>query len=742
MATSSSTTNSASYHAMLTGLVQGVGFRAFVERSAARHGVTGWVRNRGQNKVELMFTASPDQSADFVKDLNQGPKPSTITSVDLREVRTRDFDGFKRLPSKGQTSEPSEAQPLLYRFDHAFLAMCQNLSDALPTVLKKHNRVSDIPSDWGFQQLFSQAKKLGLSVKRTGHTRPRMHLVESAMGRSGLVATRPSFASVLQTTVADDKTLAALAMAPIAQHLPKSWQYDSAEDASELLSHVPALVAKPSRGSTAVGVTTNIRDRLELARAFDLARSADPEGRVQLEEHICGVDLRILFAGDSLIAAYLRFPANVIGDGQSTIAALIADKNEARAQVPGIGKANPIPMNALTKSLLADQDLDINSIPTKGQFVQLGLRPNTADGADQTDITDLIHSDILQICQEAITLLGTDGFWGFDVLSEDFTKSADAARFVICEANNRPFGGVFRHATHGKHHNFFAAALNEIQRRSVEVATPKQSNRPLPALRLADISEPTKTVPSAAPSTLEQALCGALGHQFSVWKPGLLLQKNQGGWCAHDTLAPTQFAEHSLRPRNAVALRQILDSAGCQLMPLQAIADSKTMRLVDLPSHGRLIFNRKWRKQMRLHLTSKDTGTQLAQTLPASVYPIQLEPWQSDHALHVVVLEGRVLATAQSNSKNFQTYERTIPGLQAHCDQVFFALPGLNRARLIFRRTPGPARPWRLQSLSTDLMHYAFAQPNEGPAIDIASRLAERIRAGTDQIRFESRPPA
>ena len=42
-------------HAIFSGRVQGVGFRAFVEDEAARHGVEGWVRNRRDGTVEAVF---------------------------------------------------------------------------------------------------------------------------------------------------------------------------------------------------------------------------------------------------------------------------------------------------------------------------------------------------------------------------------------------------------------------------------------------------------------------------------------------------------------------------------------------------------------------------------------------------------------------------------------------------------------------------------------------------------------
>lgn len=724
---------------MLHGKVQGVGFRAFTARAAAKYGITGWVRNRGTSKVELMYSATPEQSDAFVQDLKAGPKHADVQSLDLHKVRTRDFGGFKRLPSKGQALLPPKETAPLYQFDPEFVAMCQRLFDRLPAESKVHNSVDNIPSDWGFGQLRSEAQKCGVQVRRLGKTRPRVHLLEGKFGRLGLVATRPSHASVLQTTIADDKTLAALAMAPLMEHLPKSWLVNDVTEAIPHLNEVTALVAKPSRGSTAKGVTTNVTTERNLSEAFEIAQSADPEGRVQLEEHICGVDLRVLFVRDSLVAAYLRFPANVIADGKSTIASLIEAKNTARSGVPGIGAANPIPMNALTAGLLNDQGFELETVPEDGQFVQLGLRPNTADGADQIDITAQVHPDIINVCKRAIAILGQDGFWGFDVLSEDFTLPADQARVVICEANNRPFGGVFRHATHGTHHNFFTSVLTSLDQ---DEPDQEQAASTLPVIRLADASCPITDPAPSADASLEQALSEVLGPDVAPWKPGLLLQEATNHWKAIDTLAPTQFAEHLLRAKNQQQLRDVLETAHCKLMPWEVVKDAEALRSIQLPKFGRLVLNSKWGRRFDIELSEATNAETLAQRIPEAAYPIQLERWDTPNSLHVIVLEGCVIAAALSSGGAFKTYDRLIPSLNAHCQRVFDAIPGLNRARLIFRRTAGANRPWCLQAISADLMHQRFAVPCDGPSIDIAKALAARIETGTDQIRLETRPPA
>lgn len=68
-------------HAIVEGRVQGVGFRAFVERNAWDLGVTGWVRNRWDGTVEV--TAEGDRAAldNLLTALRRGPSASLVTRV-------------------------------------------------------------------------------------------------------------------------------------------------------------------------------------------------------------------------------------------------------------------------------------------------------------------------------------------------------------------------------------------------------------------------------------------------------------------------------------------------------------------------------------------------------------------------------------------------------------------------------------------------------------------------------------
>lgn len=66
---------------VISGRVQGVGFRWFVEREAAEIGITGWVRNCQNGDVEVMATGRREQLRSLRERLQEGPRASRVDHV-------------------------------------------------------------------------------------------------------------------------------------------------------------------------------------------------------------------------------------------------------------------------------------------------------------------------------------------------------------------------------------------------------------------------------------------------------------------------------------------------------------------------------------------------------------------------------------------------------------------------------------------------------------------------------------
>lgn len=78
------------------GRVQGVAYRFFAERSAARLGLTGWVRNLDDGRVEVLAEGSAGQIDSFLERLQEGPSLARVDSFDVRrEPSTGEFADFR-----------------------------------------------------------------------------------------------------------------------------------------------------------------------------------------------------------------------------------------------------------------------------------------------------------------------------------------------------------------------------------------------------------------------------------------------------------------------------------------------------------------------------------------------------------------------------------------------------------------------------------------------------------------------
>ncbi|NEG96879.1 acylphosphatase [Bifidobacterium sp. SMB2] len=73
-------------HAIITGLVQGVGFRYYTTTQARQYGITGWTHNRHDGTVEIEAQGPTDQLEQFTKQLRKGPRWSNVEHITTTEI--------------------------------------------------------------------------------------------------------------------------------------------------------------------------------------------------------------------------------------------------------------------------------------------------------------------------------------------------------------------------------------------------------------------------------------------------------------------------------------------------------------------------------------------------------------------------------------------------------------------------------------------------------------------------------
>jgi acylphosphatase len=71
---------------LITGRVQGVGFRYFTQHVAVQHGISGWVRNTPDGHVEIEAEGDDQAMRQFESQVSTGPAGADVDLVDTREI--------------------------------------------------------------------------------------------------------------------------------------------------------------------------------------------------------------------------------------------------------------------------------------------------------------------------------------------------------------------------------------------------------------------------------------------------------------------------------------------------------------------------------------------------------------------------------------------------------------------------------------------------------------------------------
>lgn len=84
-------------HVFISGFVQGVGFRAYVRSKARKIGVTGWVRNLSDDRVEAVLQGDRHDIERVLFYCKRGPFFANVTNIVVDwEDASEEFSEFKK----------------------------------------------------------------------------------------------------------------------------------------------------------------------------------------------------------------------------------------------------------------------------------------------------------------------------------------------------------------------------------------------------------------------------------------------------------------------------------------------------------------------------------------------------------------------------------------------------------------------------------------------------------------------
>jgi len=195
------------------------------------------------------------------------------------------------------------------------------------------------------------------------------------------------------------------------------------------------VVCKPAAGVRGIGVVANIADEAQLRDAFRLFSASQlGDDDFIVEKHVKGSDYRIIVIDGEVVAAILREPASVVGDGRSNVAELIMLKNVVRRMNPHLWP-RPVMYGEAMRYRLTRAGLSLASVPAAGQLVYLTNTASLSQGGDSIDVLDEMHPSIKASAVAAVLAVPGMRYCGVDYLIEDHTRPIDAQEAGICELN-------------------------------------------------------------------------------------------------------------------------------------------------------------------------------------------------------------------------------------------------------------------------------------------------------------------
>ncbi|MFD2092613.1 N-acetylglutaminylglutamine synthetase, partial [Blastococcus deserti] len=225
-------------------------------------------------------------------------------------------------------------------------------------------------------------------------------------------------------------------------------------DARALLADVGQVVVKPARGEQGRGITVGVKGEAGLERAVAQALHFCPD--VLVEELVEGDDLRVVVIDREVVAAAVRRPAEVIGDGRHPVVDLVRETSRRRERATG-GESR-IPLDDTTAEVVADAGFAMEDVPPHGERIPVRRTANLHTGGTIEDVTERLHPTIAEAAVRAAEALGIP-VTGIDFL----VPAVDGPDYVFIEANERP--GLANHEPQPVVERFVDLLFPETRRR-------------------------------------------------------------------------------------------------------------------------------------------------------------------------------------------------------------------------------------------------------------------------------------
>ena len=235
--------------------------------------------------------------------------------------------------------------------------------------------------------------------------------------------------SAVALSICDDKAMTRRIVEAAGVVVPEEVDASDRSAVETMLEKHGSLVVKPVRGEQGRGVAVDLTTMEEVERAIEIASTHSE--KVLVESFHKGEDLRLIVIGFKLVAAAVRRPAEVVGDGRSSVRQLI--ERQSRRRAAATGGESKIPLDAETERCVAKAGYGLDDVPPEGAAFPVRKAANLHTGGTIHDVTSLVHPRLVEAAVAAARAID------IPVTGIDFIVNSPAEPdYVFIEANERP----------------------------------------------------------------------------------------------------------------------------------------------------------------------------------------------------------------------------------------------------------------------------------------------------------------
>lgn len=314
-----------------------------------------------------------------------------------------------------------------------------------------------------FKYLTEEARRQGFvvstAVKEAGKNRQITFIVEPKSGRKMVILGTNIYSDISAPAkyITKRKFLTYELLKKFGIKMPKTFMFKTREDFDLVVKENfdgKKFVVKPeNRG---LGKDVYIVDEKELAdKICHVMLTKYAKRGAIIQDFAEGSDLRIQAVGGKLFSACVRVPANVVGDGKSTISQLVAGKNKQKAK---LSKAALIILDEEVESFLVGQGLTLESVIEEGRNVRLRKIANIGVGGEPIDVTEKVHRDFYHLVELIAELMKVETF-AVDMICVNPERGMVGRNAALIEIN-APSMWAHNHFMQGQKRNVALAILD------------------------------------------------------------------------------------------------------------------------------------------------------------------------------------------------------------------------------------------------------------------------------------------